>query len=133
MASLLERLSALAARVGAEVKAVRARTGVSSSIALGAITVPSTTITSTDLTGIATVTRISAGRYRFTFPAAQADLNYRVFTDIVDPTAKFIRVSAKALANFEVSVSQPSLVGAALSMTAVDAAEVSVRVERKLP
>jgi hypothetical protein len=80
------------------------------------------------LAGFASVARLTAGRYRFTFAVPQPDTNYSAYTDNFSAaTVTSSRVYAKTATYVEVMVTSLTLV----LITSTDPTEVYCRVERK--
>jgi hypothetical protein len=127
MATLVERVTALVQAVGAEIKALRARTGTAYVVASGSAAVTTNAVSASVLAGFSGVTRVSAGKLRFTFTTAQPDTSYMPFCDVFDSTVRAARVVAKTTTYVEVQVMSITSTPAA-----ADAAETSLLVVRKV-
>lgn len=88
-------------------------------------------LTSSLLQGFGTVTRVSAGRYRFNFSPAQADLLYVPREAILDAARKISRLSARTTGYVEVMVEAISTSGTSVTVASADASEVFLSVDRK--
>lgn len=86
-----------------------------------------TAIASSDLAGFSVVTRVAAGRYRFTFSSPQPDTNYIAFPDLLDTTTvrKIELILAKTMTYVEIGV-----FSLATNFPASDPTELNVFVER---
>lgn len=102
-------------------------------VASAQFTVASNVLTATALYGVSGITRISAGRYRANFSVAQPDTKYNPRSDCAEPSTtapKFSRIGTRTTTYVEILISQVSLVGGILGLSAADAPEVFFDVER---
>ena len=129
--SLASRISALASRVGLEVKTKIDATHPGLARAWVCFGYVGTQVVVRASHNVASVTRTAAGRYRVTFAVAMPDANYCWIASVVkNPTVLGLQRVALVRASGDTKTAQQLDVSCASSTAATDADEINITVYR---